>query len=110
MKLVLPVRIVSVANLREHWRVKAKRTKAHRHAALVVPKSLPLPSVVTLTRIAPRALDDDNLVHAFKALRDGIADRFGVADNHPDLTWRYDQRQGGARFYAAEIHIEPRAL
>lgn len=106
----LPLRIESVANLREHWTAKAKRAKEHRHAAMVVPVALPLPAVVTLTRIAPRPLDDDNLAHAFKALRDGIADRFGVADNHPDLTWRYAQRQGGARFYAAEIHIEPRAL
>jgi hypothetical protein len=106
--ILLPLNIVSVANLREHWRKKAKRTQAHRAAAVVVPTRLPLPAVVTLTRIAPRPLDDDNLASAFKALRDGIADRFGVPDNHPDLTWRYAQRKGAVRQYAAEIVISPR--
>jgi len=108
MKFTLPLRIESVANLREHYMVRARRAAAHRKAAIVIPKGLPRPAIVYMTRIAPRALDDDNLAHAFKALRDGIADRFGVADNHPDLTWRYAQRQGAVREYAAEIHIEPR--
>lgn len=104
----LPLRVESVANLREHWSVKAKRAKAHRKAAIVVPAKLPLPTIVYLTRIAPRPLDDDNLASAFKALRDGIADRFGVPDNHPDLTFHYCQRKGKAREYAAEIVIRKR--
>lgn len=105
MTVDLPLRIASVANLREHWAAKAKRTKAHRTAALAI-KPHPLPCVVTLTRIAPRALDDDNLRSAFKALRDGIADRLGIADNDPRVEWRYAQERGKPKEYAARVEIE----
>lgn len=105
----VPLRIVSVANLREHWTVKARRAKHHRQAALVIRKpSLPaLPCVVTLTRIAPRELDGDNLQTAFKALRDGIADRLGVDDKDPRVAWRYRQERGQPKQYAARIEIFP---
>lgn len=102
----LPLRIESVANKREHWAVKARRTKAHRLAALAVPAH-PLPCVVTLIRVAPRALDGDNLQSGFKALRDGIADRLGVADNDPRVKWQYAQVRGKAKEYAARVRIEP---
>lgn len=105
--VTLPIQLVSVANLREHWSSRAKRAKAHRNAAITI-KPIALPAVVTITRIAPRPLDDDNLRSACKALRDGIADRFGIADNHPDLTWRYAQRRGPVKTYAVEITITPR--
>jgi hypothetical protein len=101
----LPLRIESCANKREHWSVRARRTKAHRLAALAVPAH-PLPCVVTLIRVAPRALDDDNLASGFKALRDGIADRLGVKDNDPRITWRYAQVRGKAKEYAARVDIK----
>ncbi len=105
MMIELPIRIESVANKREHWGKRAARTKAHRLAALAVSPH-PLPCVVTLTRVAPRALDGDNLQSGFKALRDGIADRLGVADNDPGIEWRYQQVRGKAKEYAARVHIE----
>lgn len=101
----LPVRLVSVANLREHWRVRAIRAKGHRQAALMVPKEPGLPCTVLLTRIAPRQLDDDNLRSAFKALRDGIADRLGVKDNDPRVRWEYAQERGRPKEYAARVTI-----
>lgn len=101
----IPLRLVSVANAREHWAQRAKRAKAHRMAAMAVPKHS-LPCVVTITRIAPRTLDTDNNASAAKALRDGIADRLGVKDNDPRVTWRYDQRRGKPREYAVEVKIE----
>lgn len=104
---LLPVRVESVANLREHWTARAKRTKAQRKAACIVPLHS-LPCVVTLTRIAPRALDDDNCIGGFKALRDGIAARLGVDDADPRVTWRYAQRKGKPHEYAAEVRIEDR--
>lgn len=100
----LPLKIVSVANLREHWSRKASRTKAHRLAACAVPKA-DLPCVVTLVRIAPRRLDDDNLSSGFKALRDGIADRLGVKDNDPRVQWRYSQETGNVKEYACRVVI-----
>lgn len=102
--ITLPLRIESVANLREHWGDKSKRTKAHRMAAVAVPTH-GLPCVVTLTRIAPRVLDDDNLRSAFKALRDGIADRLSVKDNDPRVEWRYAQAKGQPKEYAARVQI-----
>lgn len=102
--VTLPLRIVSVANQREHWATKARRTARHRHAAIAVPV-LPLPVVVTLTRIAPRKLDDDNLRTAFKALRDGVADRLGVADNDPRVRFEYDQERGKPKEFAARVMV-----
>lgn len=102
----LPIRIESCANLREHWSKRAKRAKAHRLAAMAVPVH-PLPCVVTLTRIGPRELDTDNLAGGFKALRDGIADRLGVDDADPRVTWRYRQQKGPPKVYAARVDIEP---
>lgn len=105
VSLLLPLRIESVANRREHWASRAKRTKAHRAAALAV-QPIPLPCVVTMTRIAPRQLDDDNLRSGFKALRDGIADRLGVPDNDPRIEWRYGQERGEPKQYAARVTLE----
>jgi hypothetical protein len=108
IEVELPLRVESVANLREHWAVKGKRTKLHRHTACVLGPSHPLPVVVTLTRIAPRALDDDNLRSGFKAIRDGVADRLGVDDRDPRIEWRYAEKRGNPKQYAALVRIEPR--
>lgn len=102
----LPLRIESCANKREHWATRARRTKAHRLAAIAVPVH-PLPCVVTLIRVAPRPLDDDNLASGFKALRDGIAARFGVDDADPRIRFKYEQVRGKAKEYAARVRVEP---
>jgi hypothetical protein len=47
--------------------------------------------LVRLIRCSPRRLDDDNLRDAFKSVRDGISDQFGVPDNHKRLAFEYDQ-------------------
>ncbi len=106
---LLPLRIVSTANLREHWTARGRRSATHRHTARLalrqhqVPNSGPL--TITLTRIAPRNLDSDNLAISFKAVRDGVADFLGVDDGHKSLTWLYDQRKGKPGQYAAEVTI-----
>lgn len=107
IELELPLRIESVANLREHWAVKARRTKQHRHLACALVPGHALPCVVTLTRIAPRALDDDNLRSGLKAVRDGVADRLGIDDRDPRVKWRYGQRPGKAKQYAVLVRIDP---
>lgn len=99
---LLPVRIESTQNLREHWAKRARRTKAHRNAALLVPKHA-LPCIVTLTRIGRRYLDDDNNVAGFKALRDGIAARLGVDDADRRVRWFYKQEIG--KQYAVRVEI-----
>jgi hypothetical protein len=108
MTLLIPHRLPSAANERLHWRVKAKRTRAQRELVAVYIGGKPrptLPVVVTLTRIAPRALDGDNLQGAFKAMRDEVAKWLGVPDNHPSIRWEYAQRRGGVGEYAVSISI-----
>ena len=96
-----------MANARWNWREKARRVKSMRRTArlVVIPHALPV--VVTLTRIAPRPMDDDNLAHAFKAIRDGIADRLDVDDRDPRVQWRYGQERGEPNQYAIRIEISP---
>lgn len=101
ISVLIPIRIVSVANKREHWAVRHKRAKAHRMAAIMVPKA-ELPCTVKLTRVAPGnagVMDGDNLQMGFKGLRDGIAARLGVDDADPRIRWEYAQEKGvwGAR-------------
>lgn len=105
----VPLRTVSEANAREHWARKAKRVKAQRRAAFALCPTYPLPAIVTLTRIAPRALDDDNLRGALKAVRDGVADRLGIDDRDPRVDWRYAQARGRPKEYAVRIALEDAA-
>lgn len=111
MTLTLPIKVVSEANMRGHWAAKANRAKRQRKAAwaYLLADNAPrtLPATITLTRIAPRMLDDDNLAGAFKAVRDGVADYFQVDDGDPRYRWRYDQRPGKRGVYEIEILITP---
>lgn len=127
--ILIAIRLPSAANLREHWSKRAKRAKAHRKDAwLHTMAAVRGPmlgrihehgAVIEMTRIAPRALDSDNLASAFKALRDGVADALGIDDGDARLEWRYSQRKGAARHkvggvtvpaeWGVEIQIEARA-
>lgn len=109
------LRLVSEANAHEHWRARQKRAKHQRAvaAAAIRPAILAgkwtLPLRVTIVRIAPRALDDDNAVGSAKHVRDGIADaleRLGVkSDRDPRVTWDVKQERGLPREYAVRIEI-----
>jgi hypothetical protein len=106
--ILIPMRLPSAANLREHWAVKAKRVKAQRVAVRMYLGGTPRPAfpvVVTLTRIAPRALDDDNLRSAWKGPRDQVATFLGVPDNHPGIRWDYAQERRGPKVYAIRIQV-----
>lgn len=114
MRILIPIHTVSEPNLREHWRKRANRTRNQRtatraivHAQLYREKIVTgkKPLIISLTRIAPRALDSDNLAGSFKAVRDGIADALGTDDGSPLLEWRYGQEKGGPRQYAVCIEI-----
>lgn len=94
----LPLHVKSTANERLHWATKAERARMHRAAAKMAlgrrPAKLAGPVVVTLTRQAPRELDDDNWVSAAKNLRDGVADWLGVSDRDKRVAWVYRQARG----------------
>ena len=103
----IPIKTVSEANTREHWRQRAARTKQNRWAGAYWTRAkyptLVLPATVTLTRYGPRELDNDNLGGSFKALRDGIADAFGVDDGDARYAWVY--RQERSRWHGVRIEI-----
>jgi hypothetical protein len=111
-EIEVPVHIGSPLNgSHGHWARPAKRNSLHRSAAWFALKGAKvkpvLPCTVTLTRIAPRELDGDNLQGGFKSVRDGIADWLGVKDDSdPRITWRYAQAKGKVREYTARVRIE----
>ncbi len=110
-EVLLPVRTWSEANLRGHWGKHARRAKKQREAArllaraarVVLPTSGPV--AITLTRIAPRALDTDNLASGLKAVRDGVADALQVDDGSARIEWRYTQDRGNPSEYAVLVAI-----
>ena len=109
--ITLPMRTVSEANVGDNRVgkiVAMKRKGVQRmialHAATMNHAITMLPAIVTLTRKAPRLLDDDNLARSLKAVRDGVADAMGVDDGDVDaVEWLYEQVI--AKDYAVEIEI-----
>lgn len=112
IQITLPIKTLSEANLREHWAAKSKRVKLQRtYASVMVGQHFRKIMatgrfIVTLTRIAPRSLDSDNLPRSFKAIRDGVADAIGIDDGSKRYTWVYDQKKGKPKEYAVKIKIE----
>lgn len=111
---ILPIRLVSVANIREHWAKRAKRTSEQRNLVKFALRNQTHKAwkdgelkklLVSITRIAPRELDGDNLQSACKATRDGVADALTVDDRHPDISWEYRQMKGMPKEYAVQIEI-----
>ncbi len=107
MNILVPIRIESVPNLREHWSARAKRWREQRASVWYSLKAakapVELPCTVTLTRIAPRELDSDNNTAGCKGARDAVADWLMVNDNDPRIEWRYGQRKGDPKQYALEV-------
>ena len=82
-------------NTRAHWGVKARKVKEQRLIVSWVLKSRTPPatiSLIHLTRISPRLMDDDNSVTALKACRDAVAQWIGTDDGK--LKFMYYQRKG----------------
>jgi len=108
--ILVPVRTVSEANQRGHWSARARRAKGQREAARLMVLSAIRGATfsagrfaLTLTRIAPRHLDSDNLAAALKAVRDGVADALRLDDGDPRLTWEYAQAKGKKGEYAVLV-------
>lgn len=65
-----------------------------------------LPATITLTRVAPRRLDSDNLAGSFKAVQDEVAALMGIDDGDPRITWVYAQRSPSVpNEYAVEVEF-----
>lgn len=115
MRFSIPIRLLSLPNIRLHWRRLASLKKQQRYATWVCltaarrQQVLPaLPVIVTLTRVGPRRLDGDNLQAAFKYIRDQIAEALGADDGSLLYEWRYAQRRGPRKHYSVEVEIQTR--
>jgi hypothetical protein len=116
--VVAPVRLVSEANVREHWAPKARRAREQRavmlllcrkrfreeglvdrHGSLLGQRRL----VVRIERLGKRRLDGDNLARACKAVRDGIADALRLDDGDGRIEWVYEQAI--AKGYEVRIEV-----
>ena len=122
----VPIKTVSEANISEHW---INRSRRHRYQQRFVRLSyakemgkLNLPCEVTLTRLASRMLDDDNLCYSFKYIRDELSEcifpekrKFyvtkkgkikhikGRADSDPRIKWHYAQEKSSRQGIRIEI-------
>jgi hypothetical protein len=109
IEVEMEMKIVSLANMRLHWAAKARLVKSQRQKAFNALASVAAPPAppctIVLTRVAPRALDGDNLQSGFKAVRDGVADWLGVDDGSKLVEWQYRQRSGGVKVYKVEIEV-----
>jgi len=115
MSFTFPYRLKSESNLREHWTKKSKRHQNERILLTLALKQFEcqLPARIKLTRIAPRSCDFDNLVSAFKNIRDVVSDLLipglaaGRADDDERLAFSYHQEKGKPKEYAIRIEIIP---
>lgn len=122
MTFTIPIRVVSEANQsnREHWRKKSKRHRNQRFDTAymwltqdTIERSKCTSALnfghkvkVSMTRIAPRLFDDDNLRGALKAVRDEITKQLGLAsDRDTRISFEYGQRKGAPKYYAVEVSI-----
>lgn len=117
MKFTIPIRLPSLTNARlsngASMRLKSSQRGATRYCMLykVIP---PMPLVVTIVRVGPRRLDDDNLAAACKHVRDQIAAEVGVDDGSDQYTWKYEQRidahkvMGKFHHYSVDVIMETR--
>ncbi len=123
MTFLIPIRTKNGLNQRIHWAVRAKQVKAERQATraawLRAARTARLLAVialdlgddgpglsVTLARIAPRQMDDDNLRGSLKAVRDEVAACLGVDDGDARVTWAYGQERGEPKQYGVRVVIE----
>jgi hypothetical protein len=105
----VPMRTQQSANSRVHWRVRSNRRNAERTAvALLFPKKDIRPLlVVTMTRVSPGEMDDDNLAGALKGIRDEIAKQLRIDDGSPLVKWEPKQERGkrGEHYVRVEIAV-----
>lgn len=113
VKIPLPQDLLSEGNKTDSfWKKRDRKKRKHFWLATYFRVELiKLPCKVTLTRIAPRELDYDNLVTTGKHFRDWISDKLipglqpGRADSDKRIEWEYKQEKGQVREYAIRIEI-----
>ncbi len=110
MKFHIPIKLPSLNNVgirMNKWKmIRTKKKQKEATKLILRGHVLPLPPlVVTITRIGPVKLDDDNLQGACKYVRDEIARAVGLDDGSDLYTWVYYQRTGK---YGVEVEVTER--
>lgn len=123
----IPMRTVIEANCSEHWTKRAHRHREQQRLIRLYWRQngvgATLPCQICLTRLAPRFCDSDNLLSAFKWIRDEISECLipekrsayitangkiqalkGRADDDKRIKWHYFQEKSS--MYAIRIEIE----
>lgn len=107
--VTIPLRLVSESNAHEHWRSRQKRAKGQRATVAMVARSTltkpTLPCVIRVTRIAPKALDRNNLDGSAKHVVDGLADWLGIDDSDPRVAYVCEQERGAPKTYAVRVEV-----
>jgi hypothetical protein len=109
-------KLPSLANLSLSWQKKYQVFKEFRltaYWAILKKKkeilSFKMPITIKLIRLGPRELDSDNLVYAFKPIRDGIAEALwpekkrSIQDSHEDVIWDYGQEKSKTLSWRIDI-------
>jgi hypothetical protein len=112
----LTMRLPNFANVRTHYRVKAKIVAEQRETVTwalmgsMLPTWFEQPSaekpwLVTLVRVSPQQMDDDGVVSSLKGVRDAIAAFVGVDDKHKHIVrYAYDDERG--KKVGVKIYVE----
>ena len=111
--MVPGLKTVSELNDRSHWGAKNRRKQDQQEQVAVAMlnalrgRRIELPCVVTMTRIGPKKMDNDNLAGAMKHCQDQIARQLGVDDgDESKVIFRHYQMPIGSRDYAVKVEIK----
>lgn len=112
VEMILPIYLRSEGNNSDFWarkKLRHDKQKKLTNSGLEKIKNKPeLPCKITLTRVAPRKLDFDNLAFAFKWILDTVCaylvpgKRPGRADSDERISVNYSQQKGA---YAVKITL-----
>lgn len=117
VELLLPIKTISEGNCQQTWQVKAKRHRQQQARVKLYMENyrdlIKMPVQITITRIAPRKFDFDNLVFSQKWVLDAICDQLvpglkpGRADGDPRIKKViYEQEKGKPKLYATRVLFE----
>lgn len=110
------LKLESEANKRGHWASRARRVKAQRASVRYAMFAQGFqswlrdnagPIEITIIRMGPRRLDDDNATISAKAIRDEIASCIGVDDGDCERATYVVKQQSGK--YGVRIQFARRA-
>jgi hypothetical protein len=108
LTFIIPVRLLTGGNIPYRRFATGRRAKVERDAARLVTRNevrygVRLPLKITLTRLAPHPVDEDNLGNRLKHVQDGVADGIGLPNDRDGLHWVYAQETAPAESVRVSI-------